>query len=434
MLSIAVGQTLSKYMEALMDPIFACGLSESLTQALVDMAHYIPPIKGSIQDKLLNLLSIVLSGRPFRPLGCPENKLPPLPAFAKDFNLQVSEHKDSEIALALNTLGTFDFAGMSLSRYPTSQAVLMDPGHVLNEFVRDVALRYVDNNNPDIRKAAALTCCQLYIRDPIIHQTSFHAMRVVGEVVERLLVVGVADVDPHIRKTVLQSLDTKFDRYLGKPENVRSIFLAINDGDFDVRQAAMMIIGRLTAINPAYVFPPLRKLLVNLMSGIQSSKDPRHEEEGARLIGLFVANASQLVKPYVNPLVKTLLPKATDANSGVASNTLQAIGELATVGGTDLLPYIPQLMPTIIEALQDLSSHAKRDAALHALGQLASSSGYVVRPYLDYPHLLDLLVNIIKTEQQGALRKETIKLLGILGALDPYKHQVRHTNHAETYC
>ena len=112
MLSIAVGQTLSKYMEALMDPIFACGLSDHLTQALVDMAHYIPPIKPMIQDKLLNLLSLVLSGRPFRPLGCPDNKLPSLPAFAKDFNTQVTERKDTEIALALNTLGTFDFAGM----------------------------------------------------------------------------------------------------------------------------------------------------------------------------------------------------------------------------------------------------------------------------------------------------------------------------------
>ena len=298
-----------------------------------------------------------------------------------------------------------------------------DIGHVLNEFVRDVAIRYVDNNTPEIRKAAALTCCQLYIRDPIIHQTSFHAIRVVVEVIERLLTVGVADPDPDIRKTVLLSLDSKFDRHLAKPENVRSIFLAINDGDFEVRQAAMMIIGRLTGVNPAYVFPPLRKLLVNLMTGIKSSKDPRHEEEGARLISLFVANASQIVKPYVDPLVRTLLPKATDVNVGVAATTLQAIGELATVGGTDLLPYIPKLMPTVIEALQDLSSQSKRDAALHTLGQLASSSGYVIQPYLDYPHLLDILVNITKTEQQGSLRKETIKLLGILGALDPYKHQ-----------
>ena len=426
MLSIAVGQTLSKYMEALLDPMFACGLSQALTQALVDMAHYIPPIKLMIQEKLLDLLSLVLSGRPFKPLGCPENKLPPIPAFAKDYNLQLTGHSDSQIALALNTLGTFDFAGehpCSIVPRLSASKLIVVVGHVLNEFVRDVIIRYVDNNNAGIRKAAALTCCQLYIRDPIINQTSFHAIKVVGEVIERLLDVGVADIDADIRRTVLLSLDKKFDKHLSKPNNIRSIFLAVNDSDFEVRQAAIIIIGRLTDNNPAYVFPPLRKLMLNLLVGIDRSHDSRYEEEGARLISLFVANAKDIVIPFTDPLMKTLLPKSTDANSTVAATTIKAIGEIATLGGKELVPYIPKLMPTIIDALQDLSSQSKRDSALRTLGQLASSSGYVIQPYIDYPHLLDLLVNIIKTEQQGVIRKETIKLLGILGALDPYKHQ-----------
>ena len=112
MLSIAVGQTLSKYMEALLDPIFACGLSESLTQALVDMAHYIPPIKQMIQEKLLDMLSNVLCGRPFKPLGGPANGLPLTPLYGKDKrDPQALEHKEAEIALALHTLGSFDFSG-----------------------------------------------------------------------------------------------------------------------------------------------------------------------------------------------------------------------------------------------------------------------------------------------------------------------------------
>ncbi|KAL8733536.1 MAG: hypothetical protein Q9181_003535 [Wetmoreana brouardii] len=406
MLAIAVGQTLSKYMEALMDPMFACGLSQSLTQALVDMAHYIPPIKPMIQDKLLDLLSIVLCGRPFKPLGCPDSKTPPIPAFAKDYNMSLADHKDSEIALALDTLGSFDFRG-----------------HQLNEFVRDVAIRYVENNNPRIRKAAALTCCQIYTQDPIIRQTSSHAIRTVAQVVEKLLVLGVADPVPDIRKTVLRSLDSKFNQQLATPGNIRSAFLAINDTDLEVREAAITIIGRLTEINPAFIFPPLRKLLVNLMSGIKSSKDPKFEEDAARLISIFIANCSRIVKPYVSPLVNTLLPNTTAPNVAVASTSIKAIGELATVGGADVVQYISTLMPIIIGALQDLSSTTKRDAALHTLGQLASSSGYVIQPYLDYPHLLDLLINIIKSEPQGSLRKETIKLLGTLGALDPYKNQ-----------
>ncbi|KAJ5637081.1 hypothetical protein N7490_006960 [Penicillium lividum] len=405
MLSLAVGQALSKYMEALLDPIFACGLSKSLTQALVDMAHYIPPIKPTIQEKLLDMLSIILCGTPFRPLGCPENRLPPMPSFAKDFAPQDLQ-SDADIALALHTLGSFDFSG-----------------HILNEFVRDVAINYVENDNAEIRKASALTCCQLFVHDPIINQTSGHSIQVVSEVIDKLLTVGVGDSDPEIRRTVLWSLDAKFDRHLARPENIRCLFLAVNDEVFEVKEAAICIIGRLSSVNPAYVFPPLRKLLVNLLTGLGFANTPRQKEETAQLISLFVSNATKLIRSYVDPMVTALLPKATDANPGVAAVTLKAVGELANVGGSEMRRYLPQIMPIILDSLQDLSSHTKREAALRTLGQLASNSGYVIEPYMEYPHLLDVLINITKTEQTGTLRKETIKLIGVLGALDPYKYQ-----------
>ena len=405
MLSVAVGMALTKYMEALLDPMFACGLSPALTQALMDMSQYIQPIKPQIREKLLDLLSLVLSGKPFKPLGCPNEKHLPLPAFAKDFNLSVTDHKESDIALALSTLGTFEFET------------------ALNEFVRDVAMQYTDNSSPQIRKAAALTCCQLYVKDPIVSQTSFHAIRVVSDVLSKLLNVGVADPDPSIRRTVLQALHKPFDKHLAKPENIRTLFLAVNDSDLEVREAAVVIIGRLTEMNPAHVFPSLRKLLVNLITGIRNSNDPKHAEEGAKLIGLVISNASKLVRPYCSSLVDVLAPKAVDPDPTVATTTIVAIGQLATVGGTDLVKYIPRLMTSIMKALHDHSSVAKRDAALRTLGEIASNCAYVIQPYSDYPELLDLLIGIVKTEPQGPLRKETIKLLGILGALDPYKVQ-----------
>ncbi|KAJ5094952.1 Serine/threonine-protein kinase tor2 [Penicillium argentinense] len=405
MLSLAVGQTLNGHMEQLLDAIFACGLSKSLTQALVDMAHYIPPIKPVIQDKLLDELSIILSGTSFRPLGCPENRLPPMPAFARDFGPPES-YSEAEIALALHTLGSFDFSG-----------------HSLNEFVRGVAINYVENDNPDIRKASALTCCQLFVHDPIINQTSGHSIQVVSEVIDKLLTVGIGDPDPEIRRTVLWSLDRKFDRHLGRPENIRSLFLAVNDEVFEVKEAAICIIGRLSNVNPAYVFPPLRKLLVNLLTGLGFANTAQQKEETAQLISLFVSNATKLIRSYVDPMVTALLPKSTDSNPGVAATTLKAVGELGNIGGGEMRRYLPQIMPIILESLQDLSSHTKREAALRTLGQLAANAGYVIDPYLEYPHLLDVLINILKTEQTGSLRKETIKLVGVLGALDPYKYQ-----------
>ena len=407
MLAIAVGQTLTKHVEdGLLDYMFACGLSESLTQALVDMAHYVAPVKPQIQEKLLDLTSLVLCGHAFKPLGYPANRSPPIPHFAKEWQQNGVIHGDNEIALGLHTLGSFDFKG-----------------HVLNEFVRDVALPYVKNSSPEIRRAAALTCCQIYIRDPIIRQTSIHAIGVVSSVVSKLLDAAVGDNVAEIRRTIFHALDTKFDKQLSEQENIRKLIMAINDADFEVRKAAVQILGRLAGENPAYVFPPLRKLLQNLVMGVWASEDPNFEEESATLISLLVVNASPLVRPFVDMLVKVLLPKTTDANPTVAATVLRAIGDISTLGGARLQPYIPQLMPVIIDALQDLSSPNKRDASLKALGQLASNSGYVITPYLEYPQLLELLTSIIKTEQQGSLRRETIKLLGILGALDPYRHQ-----------
>jgi len=63
----------------------------------------------------------------------------------------------------------------------------------LNEFVRDVMINYVEDDNPEVRKAAALSSCQLFIKDPIVYQTSNHAIQVVSQVLEKLLTVGITD-------------------------------------------------------------------------------------------------------------------------------------------------------------------------------------------------------------------------------------------------
>lgn len=112
MLATAVGLALTKHMHDLLDLIFACPISEPLTQALVDLAHYIPPLLLPIQEKLLNMLSLVLSGRPFKPLGSPVSTLPTIPNLNKEpREVPAGESRGQEIALALHTLGSFDFTG-----------------------------------------------------------------------------------------------------------------------------------------------------------------------------------------------------------------------------------------------------------------------------------------------------------------------------------
>jgi serine/threonine-protein kinase mTOR len=110
MLATAVGQALTKYMHDLLDLIFACGLSVKLTQALVDLSHYLPPLLPIIQERLLNMISLVLCGRPFKQLGSPSPAQGPPVITGKQYrDGQTAEERDAEITLALHTLGSFDF-------------------------------------------------------------------------------------------------------------------------------------------------------------------------------------------------------------------------------------------------------------------------------------------------------------------------------------
>ena len=150
----------------------------------------------------------------------------------------------------------------------------------------------------------------------------------------------------------------------------------------------------------------------------------RSREECTRLLTLLVSATQRLIKPYAIPMLRVLLPKANDTNPTVAANVLMCLGELANVGGEDVLPHVPELMEVIMSRLAD-PALVKRDAALHTLGQVCSSTGYVIGPLVDHPQLLQVLSRILRTEPTQTVRREVIKVLSILGALDPYRRKVR---------
>lgn len=149
----------------------------------------------------------------------------------------------------------------------------------------------------------------------------------------------------------------------------------------------------------------------------------RNREECTRLLTLLVSATQRLIKPYALPMLRVLLQKANDGNAAVAANVMMCLGELSCVGGEDVMPHVPELMQVIIARLSD-PSLVKRDAALHTLGQLCGSTGYVITPLVDYPQLLPLLGRILRTDPTREVRREVVKVLGILGALDPFRRKV----------
>lgn len=394
----------------LLEAMFATGLSPSLTICLKELSQNMPSLRAEISDGLLNMLSLVLRNKPFLHPGMPRN----LEQQMSSLSFGVEQQDTASIVLALRTLGTFNF----------------DEQHSLLSFVRRCADHFLQSELQEVRMEAVKTSVKL-LAAAIIKTQNFYSktlMMLTAEVVGKLLVVAVTDPNYEVRYWVLHSLDSTFDSHLAQIENLSFLFIAMNDEHLEIRELAICTIGRLSTVNPAYVMPGLRKTLIQFLTELEHSGMSRNKEQAARMLDNLILHAPRLVRPYMETILNVLVPKLkeSDSNPGVVTSVLKAIGDLADVNGDNsgLKKWLPELLAILLELLSDASATDKRSIALWVFGQLISATGYVVTPYTEYPNLMDVLLNFLKTEQQPKDRRETIRVLGLLGALDPYKHKI----------
>ncbi|GIL87381.1 hypothetical protein Vretimale_1690 [Volvox reticuliferus] len=501
MLAVALGPLCRPYAAALIEPMVLTGISEVLVSSLTQVANALPELLEDIQYQLLDLLSLVLSKRPFNS-STTQPKFAALSAAIAAGELQ----GNALIKLALQTLGTFDFGGIQLL-----------------EFMRDHILLYTEDPDKEIRQAAVLAACRVLERHAATATlasgtgggraaqlgsqggaaTAVWHTRVVERCVNRLLVVAVADSSERVRKEVLGALvaTTALDDFLAQADCLRALFVGMNDESCMVRSLAIRLVGRLADRNPAHVNPALRKHLLHLLHDMEFSPDNRSREESAYLLEVLIISAAKLIMPYVSPIQKALVGKlrgtgsailptglggaiplsstsgavqaplgsvsnsssvlagtllgsnkdvaagtvTTGGVSGAVSKTksamhrdlvnennviktvLSTLGALAEVSGTNFRPFICEVMPLVIEAIQDNADGRRRVVAVKTLGFIVSSCGNVMGPYLEYPQLLSVLLRMLH-EGHAAQRKEVIKVLGIIGALDPHTHKVNQAS------
>lgn len=421
----AMGPAMETHIRSfLLDIMFSAGLSDTLVEALDQIAYSLPSLLPTIQERLLDCISLVLSKSPYRTTR-------PGGSIVRA-NTVINPHQILDVSgpalvqRALTTLANFNFKG-----------------HELLEFARDAVVPYLEDEDGAIRRDAAICCCKLvensFFSGSISPQFNTSRTRCPGggrrrllveEIIEKLLLAAVTDPDLGVRKSVFLSLHANggFDEFLAQADSLRAIFVALNDEAFEVRELAILMAGRLSERNPAYVLPALRRHLVQLLTDLEQSADSKSREESAKLLGFLIRACERLVLPYIAPAHKALVAKlregtGVNANNGVVTGVLATVGELARVGGCAMRPYLNELMPLIVDALLDGAAAVKREVAVATLGQVVQSTGYVVSPYIEYPSLLGLLLRLLNGELAWSTRREVLKVLGIMGALDPHIHK-----------
>ncbi|XP_041982232.1 serine/threonine-protein kinase mTOR-like [Aricia agestis] len=408
LLGFAMKENVAAEIKELLDPMCTTGLTPQLTTCFKELSHNIPSIKKDITDRLLNILSLILRKKPYLSQSVESHA-----GFSS--SALIEPHDSIKLVLALRTLGSFDF----------------EWNNTLMSFIRRCTDYYLQSEQHDIRLESIKTIAKLLIK--AIERTSQCNSRtlnmIVDESIGKLLSVGRSDFDQEIRYKVLEIfVNPIFDKFLASEEHLSCLFVAVNDSSSDISELALCIVGRLSNLNPSYTTPGLRQLFVQILMELQYSKSARSKEQSLKMINNIISHAPRLTRQLVDTILKILVPKLRDedSNSAMICTTLKAIGDLAEVngGGNALQECLSELTSIQVEILSDPNQSEKRSVALWSFGQVVSAVGHVVTPYMEYPNLMDLLLSFLKTEQQSRDRRETIRVLGLLGALDPYKHKV----------
>ena len=412
---------LDAYKKSLIDQLenMNIKLSDGLIQVLQEITETDIKLKKPIQQHLLHHIFNVLVHKPVHHPGLQRGAS----FLEQSSNIPTCTNSD-EIILSLSTLSQFEFEDLI----------------GISFHLKLVANTFLVNSDKRIRIQTIKTCCRLLeqtipspsISSSIIAQQPNQqaATQNVSAVLNLIIKVGVTDQDKGVRLCVFYSLTSKFDGHLAQAENLQKLFAAFQDEYFEIRLEVLGILGRLNIYNPAYLLPSLRKTLFQLLDDLRLTNTVELQEQSSQLLACLITNTPVLVKPYYEPILDTLIPKLQQPTIpvGVILSVLQAIAMQARVSQSEMRCYSTKLIPILRDSIQDSSSNStdKTIMVIWALGELLEHTRYVLEPSFQRPQMMDILYSFLKVELHQAIRLQSIRVLGLLGALDPHKYLAYH--------
>ncbi|CAF0752879.1 unnamed protein product [Brachionus calyciflorus] len=428
--------------KALLEPLMLCsgGVTYTMRYFLNEISAHISELKASIHENLLKILAQILTGRQLaqiiQSISISANHLsqtnnlyslitpnqPQLNGGAipnKTHSRNLSTHEavpiqnDIEsIIQALQTLRAFEFS----------------PIYIIM-FLRYCVDFYLQHETRLVKIEAVLTTTSLLSRliDALNSQDSRSLISIISCALRKLLISSITDYEPDVRYHVLNSLDNdhRFNMFVSLPENLNILFMCIRDERAELRELSASMISRLSASNSAYILPFIRKILTQLITEVDIYSDIGQREKSVRLIGHLLSHAPRLVNLYAKRLLDVLNSKLCEYRHDVpfASSIVTVVGQLASQSGAETIQHFDTVIPFLIESMQDFYYIQLKHTSLWALGQIVANTGYVIEPYKKYPNLLEILLGFLQTETSTQIRHETIRILGLLGAIDPFEYK-----------
>ena len=451
---VGLGEAFHPYLLSVLEVLLEAGLSQQLIDTLTVVAANVPDQRVGVQQRLLTEVTKVLGGNP-GVVAAPARyysrwsnrahseavRSPPTSVSEKNDTpsnivdnivravMMILRHTQSSLSQGqerqrTSTAKHADLVLLSLRTLGTLSA----PSKILLPMILESVVPYLSNADERIRGEAASTCAHMLALalQSMQGRKRGPSANAVENVISRLLETSVADPCTEVRASLLRRLTVEFDSWLCQVHHVNTLMYLLSDENFEIREEALQILSRLAVLNPAEVLPGFRQMLLNLISEIRNGSDIRFREESVLMLCSFLKSPPlhRIVRVFMGTIIYSL-PFPADVRLTTAS--LQALGELCVVMRQDILPFADHLMPIVVLSMQDQSSRKKQEIAIKTMGQFVSATGLVVAPYLQYPQLLPSALALVTRHGQNtpwSLRREALRTLGLLGALEPFKFTI----------
>ena len=91
-------------------------------------------------------------------------------------------------------------------------------------------------------------------------------VKMVNKLLHKFFETATTDNDYRIRCTMLKYLNSQFDPFISKYENLLMLFNCMQDQNFEIKDKTIRILGRLVPYNSSQILPYLRHLIVSLIN------------------------------------------------------------------------------------------------------------------------------------------------------------------------
>ncbi|CAI5438057.1 unnamed protein product [Caenorhabditis angaria] len=294
----AYNQEITEQIKSLLPILLDLPLSRGLTNVLKMIMMRIPKLRLNVQDGVMASVYLNLTGVPVPPKSEPAGRPPPpRNILQKAMNDQKELDK---VVLSIDTLGEFYFSRGALQR--------------IMQYVADY---YLVAENVEIRMAAVKCCCDMIVPFMRVYKKvttdkRHHLLATIHGVLRAL--VSLIVVDPHVdvRMQVIRcfsGVSHQFLVHLAQPEMLEVQFMALHDEKLEMQQACVTLLGRLAELNPALVFPRMRRMLLETLSQLTHSGQPRLEQHSAKMIAQIANQSPKFLRPYIGSMLAALIPK-----------------------------------------------------------------------------------------------------------------------------